>query len=262
MNHDSAAKDQSPSWASRVLAIVMGSLFALAFGGGGLYAGLLPLGHNLVMAWQVRDWQPVPAAVLAAQLDSKPGKGRSSHAVQAEYEYQYAGTTHRGHRVGLDTWSQADNIGSWQSDWHGRLLRAQNSGEPITAWVNPRQPDLSVLEREIRWPLALFRLPFAILFTGVGVVAGWMALAALLGRPGPDWRGQRRAVGRGVAAGGGLIEPERGGHRMLWVMAMAWLLISVPMAVSAWPQAGGARWMTVAFSGVGVFLSVMAWRET
>jgi hypothetical protein len=252
-----------PTGFSRVLAFLVAVVFALAFGGGGLWAGLLPLADNLRMAWQVRDWQPVPATVLSGRLASKPGKSGPSLSVLAEYEYVYAGTRYRGERVGLDTWSKADNIGHWHNEWHGRLEHARNSGEPIQAWVNPRRPGQAVLDRQLRWQLVLFRLPFAILFTGVGVVAAWTALAALLGRPQPAWPGRGRSKAPVLpVTQAAPIRPELGGHRMLWLMALAWLLISVPIAASAWPQPGGARWLALGFCGIGVGLLVMAWRET
>ena len=128
--HDNATP---PTGFSRVLAFLVAVVFALAFGGGGLWAGLLPLADNLRMAWQVRDWQPVPATVLSGHLASKPGKSGPSLSVLAEYEYVYAGTRYRGERVGLDTWSKADNIGHWHNEWHGRLEHARNNDEPIQA---------------------------------------------------------------------------------------------------------------------------------
>ena len=64
---DPAAK---PGLLARALTVLVGGLFALSFGGVGLYMGLLPIVHNLAQAWQVRTWQPVPATVISTSLDS------------------------------------------------------------------------------------------------------------------------------------------------------------------------------------------------
>ena len=37
---------------------------------------------------------------------------------------------------------------------------------------HPQQPAQALLDPHIRWPMLVFRLPFALVFTGVGVAAG------------------------------------------------------------------------------------------
>ena len=50
--------------AARLVTLLFSAVFALAFGGGGLYFGVLPLARTMSAAWEVRSWQVVAAEVL------------------------------------------------------------------------------------------------------------------------------------------------------------------------------------------------------
>eukprot|EP01034_Spumella_vulgaris_P001439 gene1439-1902_t len=170
----------------RGVLLVFCAIFAVAFGAGGYWAGLRPLAETALAAWTVRDWQPVRAQVLDVQLKQHPGsEGGTTYQVQARYRYTVAGQAYEGQRVGLDLRPGADNVGDWQAQWHRTLRQAQERGEPITAWVNPQAPAQALLDRSVRWRLQIFRLPFALVFTGVGVTAAWMFLC-ILWRPKED----------------------------------------------------------------------------
>jgi hypothetical protein len=105
--------------------------------------------------------------------------------VSARYAYRFDGRDHEGTRIGLDRWAGADNIGSWHQDWHHRLEDARSREQPVAAWVNPQRPEEALLERSVRTGMTLFRLPFAILFTGIGVGAAVVFFKALTGRLAP-----------------------------------------------------------------------------
>lgn len=237
----------------RGVLLVFCAIFAVAFGVGGYWAGLRPLAETALAAWTVRDWQPVPAQVLDVQLKRHPGsEGGTTYQVQARYRYTLEGQTYEGQRVGLDVHPGADNVGDWQAQWHRTLRQALERGEPITAWVNPQAPAQALLDRSIRWRLQIFRLPFALVFTGVGVTAAWMFLR-ILRRPQDDVPD---------------VEPQHSlakGQGLLWFFAVFWCGISFPMAALFWSDPK-TPWWGKGFMGIfvviGVGLAGAAWQNS
>ena len=175
---------QRPGWAARLATMLFSGVFMLAFGGVGLFFGLLPLLDTARQSWQVRNWVPVSAHVQDVQLETHRGsKGGSTYLVKARYAYRVGGRDFESTRIGLDTWVGSDNVGDWHHRWHALLSDARAREQPVAAWVDPSAPQRAVLERQPRWGLLLFRLPFALIFTAVGMGAAVVFGRALLGRP-------------------------------------------------------------------------------
>lgn len=246
-----------PGLAARLLLLMFSALFALAFGGVGIGFGVWPLSRMLHAAWAVQSWQPVPAQVLSAELDVLHDDDGSTHRLRARYRYSFNGRSFESERVGLDDRRMADNLGDWHAVWHQRLDAARNSGQNVTAWVDPVQPAQALLDRAIRWPWLVFHLPFAFVFTGVGLVAGWFFLRVLRGQHAPASK----------------VDPGRSSasraQRPLWFMAMFWCGIAFPLAVIFWM--GDSPWWVNAFVsvfpviglgllGAAIRQSVQAWR--
>lgn len=244
---------QAPwSIAARLGTLLFSAVFALAFGGGGLYFGVLPLARTMSAAWEVRSWQAVPAEVLSSQLISNQGSDSTTYAVQTRYRYTAGGRTHESSRVGLDPAAGSDNIGDWHQQWHARLSSARDRGQPVTVWVDPADPTRSVLDPHIRWAKTIFHLPFALVFTGVGLGALWVFWRALSGRDGGVLDA---AVARSSASRS---------QRVLWVFALFWCGISFPMAALFWM--GGSPWWAQIFVSVFVVIGIgvltLAWRQS
>ena len=168
--------DKTSSVGARLAALLISAVFALGFGLGGYHAGLKPLARTLDTALQVRGWQPVQAEVLSAELKTHHSSDGATYEVQARYRYQVAGKAYEGTRVGLDARGNSDNIDDWPRQWAGRLQSAQARGQGITVLVNPHDPSQSLIDPTIRWSLQIFRIPFALVFTLVGLVAAWFFL--------------------------------------------------------------------------------------
>lgn len=234
----------------RGVLLVFSAIFAVAFGGGGYWAGLRPLALTGMAAWEVRHWQPLQAQVLNAQLQThSDGEGGTTYQVRARYRYVMAGQAYEGQRIGLDPSAGADNVGDWQQHWHHTLRQAQERGESVTVWVNPKVPTQALIDPHIRWRLQIFRIPFALVFTGVGVVAAWMFLRVLM-LPRDEALGQS---GTREDA-----EPQHSlskGRWGLWFFTVFWCGIAFPMAALFWTDGNSPGWAK-AFVGVFVVIGV------
>jgi len=232
----------------RAGALAFSAVFAIAFGLGGYFVGLKPLGQTLWTAWQVRQWQPVPAQVLSAELRQQQGsEGGTMYEVIARYRYQFAGVSHDGTQVGLQARGSADNVGDWHLQWHRQLQQAQTSQQPITVHVNPGNPAQSLIDPHIRWRLQIFRVPFALVFTAVGLVAAWVFVLLLIGRGEATGRAQS-----GQSAQSAYLDPLARGPAPrnslhgtavgAWIFTLLWCGLSFPMAALLWSDGNAPGW--------------------
>lgn len=250
------SKDASaPGWGERLATMAFSGIFMLGFGAGGVMAGVVPITLTLWRAVEVTGWQPVSAQVIETTLDqSRSSKGGSTYAVKARYAYRVNGRDYEGRRVGLLDWG-SDNVGTWHQDWHARLDDARQREQPVAAWIDPSQPGRSILDRRVRWGLMALHLPFALLFTAVGVGAAvvfWRALTGrggLPGKPGaaavvPSRPRRRAPVNAGDVAPGvrGRLDRDPGVVVFVrwWPRVLA-LTMALPMlmVLAAGPSAGG-----------------------
>jgi hypothetical protein len=251
---------------ARLAVLAFSGLFALVFGLGGFFAGLQPLYRTLKAAWEVQGWQPVPAEVLASELQTSRGSKSTTYRVNARYRYTFAGTTYEGSRVGLDDSGGSDNVGDWHPQWQARLQAARSGGRPITAWVDPQQPSSALLDRSIRWVMLVFHLPFALVFTAVGLGAAWMFWRTLVPPASASDAAAAPPLQQPSAAPRSSASRSQG---RLWFFAFFWCGITFPLAAVFWMS--GSPWWVNAFTSVFVVVglalvyvamrqSVTAWR--
>ncbi|MDJ0908334.1 MAG: DUF3592 domain-containing protein [Woeseiaceae bacterium] len=145
----------------RILAI----LFALPFIGVGVWMGW-SIGKIVHDSIEMRSWQPVQATLTSAGYTTHRGESDTWEAY-AEYSYRFDGRPFVGFRVTID--SGGDNIGNYHRNMGDRLRAIMASGEPITVWVDPDNPQDSIIDREIRWGIVGFKSIFVLLFGGFGL---------------------------------------------------------------------------------------------
>lgn len=205
---------------ARLPVLLFSGVFALGFGLGGIFAGVRPILLTLASAWEVRDWRPVGATVLEAELQEHRGsKGSLTYGLRARYRYTVGEQSYEGQRIGLDQGFSSDNIGDWHEHWHEQLQRSREQGLRVLAWVDPRQPQRAVLDPHIRWALVAVQLPFALLFTSVGAAATWVFWRTCRGEPMPGQAAGRR---------------RPGGRAALGVAALFWCGLTWPLVVLVW----------------------------
>src|SRR5690348_16521653 len=87
------------------------SLFALPFAAVGV--GAFVWAVATLVHWQAaRGWVEVPAELVSVALEEHDGDDSTTYETTATYRYEYAGQTHTGRRVAID--SGADNLGNFQ----------------------------------------------------------------------------------------------------------------------------------------------------
>jgi hypothetical protein len=178
-------------------------VFAAAFGGVG--AGASYAIYRMVADGQrAQEWVGVKADV-----DSF-GSGK------VEYHYTFRDARYRGNRLGVNPFGGTDDIDSWHADKFAMFSQAKTAKKPITVWVNPDDPSESMVDRDVRWKLVFFALPFALGFGGVGVGALYVMLRTLVGSSEPS---QAATSGRGMGLAGA------------WIFAFFWNVISFPAAI-------------------------------
>lgn len=134
--------------------------------------------------WQAQSYIPVAAQVLDARLQtnhSNKSGMQATNRASGEYAYRYRGVLYSSTDVGAGFGS--DNIGSHQWATYSLLRSGLTSGRPITVWIDPDKPGVSVLTKQFRWALVWFTLPFSLFFIVVILVySGWFATEAVPAR--------------------------------------------------------------------------------
>ena len=186
--------------------------FAIPFGGVGVGASWV-LARMIQDGLRAEDWVGVKATVESF------GNG------SVVYRYRFAGQDYGGDRLGANPIGGTDNVDSWHDDMAAMLSEAKKTGKPITVWVNPDNPSESMVDRTIRWKLAVFIIPFALGFGGVGLAALVIFFRTLF-RSADEV--EKDPVGTPSGKAGGVL--------MLWIFAFFWNAISVPIAILAVPE--------------------------
>lgn len=189
------------------------------------------VGWMFFQSVQMQRWEPVPATILTVELkehyDSDSG---TSYATQATYSYVIEGTEYRGDRVGLHGGS--DNIGNFQHRVHDELEAARRSGRTVPCYVDPGDPQSSILYPEVRWEMVGFALLFGLVFGGVGF---GIITAGILGAKQEKREGARQAerpeepwLWRDEWKSGAIRCSSKGSLVVSIIFALLWNLISTP----------------------------------
>jgi len=141
-------------------------LFALPFFGVGVWM-LFAISSDVFDAWQMRDWVSAEAQLSKAGYETHSGDGSDTYEAFAVYSYRFDGQIYSNDRIGLT--DGADNIGDYQTDTGRWLSSSQSRGESINIYVNPSDPQDSVIVRDLRWGMIGFRAIFVFIFGGVGL---------------------------------------------------------------------------------------------
>lgn len=159
---------------ARLLALLISTPFL------GIGIGMLHMlaGPALYDWHQMKAWLPVNAEVVDGGYEVVEGEDSDTYRAFANYTYEYQGIRYRGTRASIS--SGSDNIGDFQQQLGRQLAQAKRSGIPMQIWVNPADPQQSIVNRDLRLEMLTFDLVFVFLFGGVGVA---FVVLALFGKP-------------------------------------------------------------------------------
>jgi hypothetical protein len=186
--------------------------FALPFGGVGAFAAYAIFAsiHDGVRA---QDWVRVRAEVLQKE---------------DTYRYTFKDRTYTSARLGVMPFAGTSDVDDFDDRVASLFAQAREEKRPITVYVNPDNPSESMVDRQIRWMLLVFFVPFALAFGGVGVGALW-AFARIVRGP-----ARKTSKVRMVEAAAGSAQPS--GLAFLWIFALLWNSIAFPIAALALPD--------------------------
>lgn len=246
------------------------ALFAVPFAAAGLgifvFMVALPV-YDWARMW---SWQPVPAVVESATLQSHHGtKGGTTHSVHVRYRYRVDGAEYTGTRASLS--DRPDNIGSFQETLGRRLQAAQRTGAPVQVWANPQRPAESIADRSLRPGLLALALGMSVVSGGFGFwVLARVARAAWRRGDAPLPEGSAEPYGGGTEpwlqrpewADNAIRSDQRDELKIAWFMAVVWNAVAVPLAVFKLPAAwqGGNAVGAGAMAVFGLLgLAIFAW---
>jgi Ankyrin repeats (3 copies)/Protein of unknown function (DUF3592) len=237
---------------SKIGALLFSAVFMLMFGAGGFFAGIVPLWDALNTHWRAPGLVAVQATVGDVQL-TRTRKGSSG--VRVWYSYAWQGARYSSEQMSRQQGlTSSDNLSDWHEQWFEKLKRAQTSESTITAWIDPANPTDAVVDKEVRWAVVWFAMPFATLFTGVGLVAGYFFFATLFG-----WRKRDdifSPASETVAKNAPVIHVNVGGG--LFFFGVIWSLFVMPICAMVWSSSNGAipRVLLTGMAALGLWMMV------
>lgn len=102
----------------------------------------------LTDVWRSRDWPQVPVRIEAVQLVA----GVKGYQLEVRYRYRFADRVYQSERYGLYH-GYADP--STLEAVYAELLYTKR----MFAWVNPKNPEEALLNRDFSWPTVFLAIP-------------------------------------------------------------------------------------------------------
>lgn len=151
-----------------------GRLWLAALGMSLALAGML-FTWVLWTAWQraeeTRRWTPTPCLIVSSRLEKERPTPNSNLVFKPKVRYTYA---FAGQKLTSTRIKRVD-IASQHEDVARKKIEPYRVGTEMTCFVNPAQPDFSVLKHDTR--AALYSIWFPLLFVFGGLRMAWGAVA-------------------------------------------------------------------------------------
>ncbi|HVX86198.1 MAG TPA: DUF3592 domain-containing protein [Phycisphaerae bacterium] len=222
---------------------------------GGLALALVAVNSIAEQDRAIRTFIPTPATVDSTGIDVYHGRRSDSYSPRIRYEFIRDGKTHFGTGI-----FPVDASGS--SDWASSIIAQFPENRPITAYVDPLDPDNAILIREYgSSPYWGALVTCAAAFVGAMMLLGYTRAAPRT----------MRALSLG-ASGFHLLLPPKNLRRQKWEAA-AWtagfllpaLLIDTHYAARGWPYSAGG-WFLLLVTATGaaalLFWAIHRWLTT
>ncbi len=177
--------------------------------------------------WQeMKTWVPVQANIINVKLDSSHGDKGTTYSVNATYIYTYKGGRYQNNRVTISGGS--DNVGDYHQIMYRKLKKLFKDEEPVRVWLDPNNPQNSIVDREMRWGLFAFMGIFVGVFGGVGFVI--ILVSIFSGKKDKNFK--RVLRGDVPIIRSNAISKFVGG----WFLAIIWNGVSIPVTYFAYQE--------------------------
>ena len=202
-------------------------LFALPFFGVGVWM-TWSIGSSVTDYVDMQGWQPVQATLQSAGYETHSGDDSNTYEAYARYSYVVQGQTYYNDRVGIS--DGADNIGDYQTDTGNRLSAAMRNGGAVTVYVNPQDPQDSIIDRSLRWGLLGFKSIFMLVFGGVGLgLILWTIFGANSSSASQQSFGDQPWLANDKWQSALITSGSKPAMYGAWIFAALWNLISAPL---------------------------------
>jgi hypothetical protein len=219
MNIRTGSRDPSSAQASRQLQQLGGkamAAFGLVFMLPGLAVGYFFGVRPMLQVHRAQSWPSAPATVLSSEVRTHRGSDSTTYSIDITFSYIWDGREYTSDRYDFSMGSSSGR------ESKTRVVRAHPVGHRFEAYVNPRNPEQAVINRDFQW-LYLGLLGFGSVFVIAGLaiaIAGFRAA-----RPGSrsDTRSYLPPLPKTDPGGGLLLKPEHSP----WAKVFSLLLISL-----------------------------------
>ncbi|HUS38130.1 MAG TPA: DUF3592 domain-containing protein [Pirellulales bacterium] len=249
-----------PSAGGRVFLV----LFSLPFASVGVIAAVSIFWA--VWSWNdMQSWDERSATILQVELETNRGSDSTTHRVTARYEYEYSDVKYTSTRVGIHSFS--DNVGRFHQRAADELNRYRKSREPFPCYVDPANPNESILYRNLRFEILGFMSLFAVLFGSVGFgLLFWSVFSVKLEQqenklvaefPDQPWKQKPAWADGKVHSSNKRVLLAALGFAAFWNLVSAPVLFFVPAEVR---QGNYLALLALIFPAVGLGLAIWAVR--
>lgn len=228
---------------------LLGALFwALVFGGIGV-AACWVIATTIRDAHDAQDWVKVRAEVASTNMalaDVKPSVPGKAAGI---YRYKIGEKEYTGSRLSSMTIPGEDPFSDWQDAMQAFLQSASDEKRTITVNVNPDNPTIAMVDRDLRWGMLGFLAPFALVFTLIGLGCAYAFVCILL------------APLKVAARNKSLAHPAG-----MWVFVFVWNVISFPVAGATIPdlvnEGNWEGWFILFFPLIGILVAYGGIKQT
>jgi len=158
----SARHGASSARAGTIGVRIFASIFILIGGVATWFVGLKPL----LQVQAAKSWIEVPCKIRTAYVDSHKGsKGGRTYSIKVSYSYSVDGQKYLGDRYNFSTGSSSGR------DWRERAVNALTAESNPVCYVNPSNPQESVLARELGGDVWFGLIPLVFAVVGTALFA-------------------------------------------------------------------------------------------
>lgn len=244
-------------------------LFFLPFLSVGLFTGFM-LFKQANAFFEMKQWVPTPAQLLSAKLmvsvkQTSDGKS-TSYNLKARYTYSYTGQSFTATKSGYD---EDGGMGLGLKSREALLITHIKNSLPFTCYVNPENPQESVLFTGMLWDKALMWALCTLIFGGVGAGGFYFlclktpesSTAMRLAQTNPDepWKWKKDW------SAGKIYSQTKTTMIVCWFLSVFILALSLPMCLAFKEEwTGGNKLIAIGliFPMAGLFMVYASVRKT